>query len=140
MQGEEPTTCLVNTLGYEVGGEADTVVQFLLVLEGIVNLRIRHGTRVEPHIDEVKFTGEHCPTLAYQLDVVYIGTVQVYLVIILLRHVARHKALILQGVAFHHTGRNGLLYLVVKFLDRTDANLLACVAVAPDRQRRTPIA
>ena len=140
MQGKEPSACLVNALGNEVSREADAVVQFLLVLEGIVNLGIGHGTGVEPNVDEVQFAGKNCPTLANQLDVVNIGTVQIYLVVVLLRHVARHKTLVLQGVAFHHTCGHGLLYLVVEFLHGTDADFLASVAVAPDGQRCAPIA
>ena len=62
---------------------------------------------------------------------------QVYLVIILLTHVTRHKALVLQQVARHESSLDALLYLVVQFLDTADAKFLTILR-APDGQRCSP--
>ena len=52
MQCKEPTTSLVNTLGDEVCGEYLLEVG-ATILEGVVNLRIGHSTRVKPYVDKV---------------------------------------------------------------------------------------
>ena len=70
-------------------------------------------------------------------NIVYIRTVEVYLVIVLLRVVTRYEALVLHRIALHHTCSNRLLYLCVEFFKRTYA-LLSAILVAPDRQRCTP--
>ena len=44
MEREEPSTCLVNTLGNEVGRVSDALVNQILIFEWIVYLSIRHGT------------------------------------------------------------------------------------------------
>ena len=62
---------------------------------------------------------------------------QVDLIVVLLAHVARNKAIVLQWVASHKAGLNSLLDLVVELLNRTDADFLA-ILVAPDRQWCTP--
>ena len=72
-----------------------------------------------------------------QHDVVHVRTVQVYLVVVLLRIVSGNESPVLQGIALHHTSLHGLLYLAIEFVHRTDA-LLSAILVAPDRQRRTP--
>ncbi len=48
-QGVEPAAGLVDRLADEVGGEA--LIEQLLVLEGVVELRPRHRARVEPGVD-----------------------------------------------------------------------------------------
>jgi len=50
---------------------------------------------------------------------------EVNLVVVLFRHVARHKALILQKVRFHHTCLDSLLYLVVQLFYAADADFFA---------------
>ena len=55
MECKEPSACLVNTFGYEIGRIEFTRIKSLLVLKGIVNLGIGHRTRIKPHIDQVKF-------------------------------------------------------------------------------------
>ena len=75
MKSEEPTTCLVNTLSNEVCREACSIVQLFLILKRIVNLSIRHSTRVKPYVDKVELASKNSTTLSYQLDVVNIGTV-----------------------------------------------------------------
>lgn len=44
-------TDLVEPLSDEVGGEVS--LKFLLVLEGVVELRIRHGARLEPAVKDL---------------------------------------------------------------------------------------
>ena len=49
---------------------------------------------------------------------------QVYLVVVLLAHIARHEALILQQITLHEACGNGLLNLVVQLLNAADADFL----------------
>ena len=44
MQCVEPSACLVNTLGNEIGRIYSAAVKQFLVLERIVYLSVRHGT------------------------------------------------------------------------------------------------
>ena len=53
MQGEEPTTGLVDTLVDKVARECDTLINQILILEWIVDLCVWHRTRIEPHVDQV---------------------------------------------------------------------------------------
>ena len=54
VQREEPAARLVDTLGDEVG-RVDRAEVVASVFEGVVQLGIGHGTRVEPYVDEVRF-------------------------------------------------------------------------------------
>ena len=116
MEGKEPTTCLVNTLCDEVSRICLAIVNNLLILEWIVNLCVWHCTRVKPYINKVKLTGKYITALAYELDVVNVWTVNVNAVIVLLTHIARYEALILEWVALHYASLNSLLYLVIELL------------------------
>ena len=84
MECEEPTTCLVNTLVDEIGGISQAFVDSILVLERIVYLCIRHGTGIEPHIDEVGLTVQRLSALTNQYDIIHIRTVHIDLVVVLL--------------------------------------------------------
>ena len=137
MQSEEPTTSLVHALVDEVGRECLLLVNELMVLERIVNLSVRHRTRVEPNINQIALTLHRLTRFRNQHDIIYIRTVQINLVVVLLRHIARHKALLLQRVACHYASSHCLLYLVVEFLYASDAHLLA-ILTTPDRQWSTP--
>ena len=53
MQREEPSACLVNTLGNEVGRIKLAIVKTILVFKRIVDLCVWHGTGIEPHVDQV---------------------------------------------------------------------------------------
>ena len=140
MEGEEPTTGLVNTFCDEVGRIDTAIVERFLVFERIVDLCVWHRTRIKPHVDKVEFAGEYMSRLADKLDVIHIRTMEVNLLVIVLLHQSRNKALLLERILCHHTGSNGLLNLVIEFLDRTDAQFLAGVTVAPDRQWCAPVA
>src|SRR5574344_1506284 len=139
MQSEEPSTCLVNTLIDEVGGECLTLVYHFLVLKRIVNLCVRHRTRVKPYVDEVALALHRFTALAHEHDVVNIRAMEVDLVIVLLRIITGNKSFVFQWIALHHSGSYGLFNLVVEFLHTSNA-LLLTVLIAPDRQRSTPIA
>ena len=139
MQSVEPSTCLVNTLSNEICRIYSTVVKYLLILERIVNLGIRHGTRVEPYVNEVKFTCHNLTCRRYKFDIIHVWTVKINPVIVLLAVVTRNKAFILVRIVCHDTGRNSLLNLVIEFLYRTDTDSLA-ILTCPDRKRSTPIA
>ena len=62
---------------------------------------------------------------------------QVYLVVVLLAHITRHKALILQQVALHKACLDALLNLIIQLFNAADADFLTILR-APDRQRSTP--
>ena len=104
MQGEEPSTGLVHTLGDEVGRIVGAVVHDFLVLERIVQLCIGHGTRVEPYVDEVELALHGLAVLRHEDDVVHIGAVEVNLVVVLLIIYARLEAHLLVGVCGHEAG------------------------------------
>ena len=140
MEREEPSTRLVNTFGNEIGRVGGAFVNQFLVFKRVVNLCVWHGTGIKPHVDEVEFASEHIALVRHQFDVIYIRTVQVYLIVILLTHVARHETLLLQWVRCHHASSHSLLNLVVEFLHAADAHFLASVAVAPDGQWSAPVA
>ncbi len=138
VKGEEPAACLVNALGYEVGGEDLATVERLLVLERIVYLGVRHRAAVEPHVHEVRLTPQHCPTLPHEQYLVNERAVKVYTVVVLLAHIPRDEAALLQRVTGHHASRHSLLYLAVQLLEAAYAKFLTGVPVTPYRQRRTP--
>ena len=140
MQGVEPSACLVNTLGYKVGRESLVLVDGLAVFEGVVHLCIGHGTAVEPHVYQVGFSCQLASAGTYQHDVIHHGAVQVDAVIVLLAHVAGYKTFVLERIGCHDACCHALLYLLVEFLQRTDAQFLTGVTVAPDGQRSAPIA
>ena len=103
-------------------------------------MRVRHRAGVEPHVDEVALALHGLAALRNEHDVVHVGAVQVNLVIILLAVIARHKALVAQRVALHDAGCHALFDFVVEFGDRADALFLARLGIAPDGQRRAPVA
>ena len=84
MESEEPSARLVDTLGDEVGRVGCAVVDEFAVFKWVVYLGVWHGTRVEPHVYEVEFASEDIALVRDELDVVDIGAVEVYFVIVLL--------------------------------------------------------
>ena len=132
MECEEPSTGLVNAFGDEVCRINETAVKFLLMFERIVNLCIRHSTRVEPHVDKVCFTFHRQTALRYQDNVIHIRTMQVYLVIILFGVNTGDEAVILIGIGLHKTCCNSFFNFVVQLFNRTDADLFL-IFRTPDR-------
>ena len=140
VEGEEPTTGLVNTLGDEVGWINTAIVEGFLVFEWIVNLCVWHRTRIKPYINKVKFTSQDMSCLADELDIIHVRTVEVNLLVIIFLHQAGHKTLFLEWVLLHDSSCNSFLDLVIEFLDGANAQFLAGVTIAPDGQWCTPIA
>ena len=140
MESEEPSASLIDTFSDEVGWIACTIVENLLIFKWIVDLCVRHRTTVKPHVYKVGLALHWLARWTHEHDVIDIRTMQVDLLIVVLCHLAWLKALVLVWVARHETSSNGFLDLVVELLNRTDADLLACVAVAPDWKRSTPVA
>ena len=137
MQCKEPATGLIYTFVDKVTGEGNTLVNQILILEWIVNLGVWHRTGVEPDINQICLTLHRLATLTDEYDMVYIRTMQIDLVIVLLAHIAEHKAIILQRITLHHTSLHSLLDLVIEFLHTTDADFLT-ILIAPYRQWRSP--
>ena len=140
MERKEPTARLVYALGDEVRGINRAVIEQFLVLKRIVNLGIRHGTRVEPNVDKVGFAVHRCAGGRNQHDVVDIRTVQVDEVVVFAAVIAGNESFLLERIGRHHTGGDSLLDFVIKFLDRADTDLFARLIVAPNRERCAPIA
>ena len=84
MESEEPPSCLVNTLCYEVSGECFVLVYEVSVLKRIMYLCVRHCARIKPHVDEVKFPCQYVARLTDKADVIHIRTVQIDAAVVLL--------------------------------------------------------
>ena len=140
MKGEEPSTCLVYSFCDKICRERFTVVDEFAILERIVYLCVRHGSRVEPNVDKVEFACQHVSCLAHQLDIIYVWTMEVNLIVVRLTHIARYEAFFFQRIAAHHTCSYSLLDFVIELFYRTNADFLAGVAIAPDWKRCAPIA
>ena len=125
MQGKEPATGLVNALIDEIAGESNMLVDEIGIFERIVYLSVWHRAGVEPHVDEVALALHLLARGRNEEDVIDIRTVQVDLVVVLLRHVARNEALVFQQIALHDTSLDGFLYLVVQLFYTADADFLA---------------
>ena len=113
MQGEEPTTSLVNALVDKVGGESTILVDGITVFEGIVLLCVWHSTRIKPNVDEVSLTLHGLACRRNQRDIVDIGTMHVNAIVVLLTHIARYEAFLLEGIRWHYTSCDSFLNLVI---------------------------
>ena len=113
MESEEPSASLIDTFSDEVGWIACTVVENLLILKWIVDLSVRHRTTVKPHVDKVGLALHWLARRTHEHDVIDIRTMQVNLVIVVLRHLAWLKALVLVWVARHEACSHSLLDLAV---------------------------
>ena len=140
MESEEPAASLIDAFSDEVGRIHLAVVEQLFVLKRIVYLGVRHGTGVEPNVDEVEFAVHWLSVGRHQYDIIDIRTVQIDFLVVFFGVVAGHKAFVAQRVRFHHTGLYGTVYLVIQCFYRVDANFLLAVVSAPDWQRGTPVA
>ena len=138
VEREEPAARLINALVNEVGGESQPLVDGIAVFKRIVHLRVGHGTRVEPHVDEVALALHRLAVGGCQHDFIDIRTMQVDSVVVRLRHIAWHETLVFQRVRRHYASLDSLFDFVVKFLDRPDAFLGFALFVAPNRQWCTP--
>ena len=136
MQGIEPAPGLVHAFGNEIGrGAKSGSIQAPQPLLGI-----RHGTRIEPDVDQIALA-DHLPAgRRYQVNSVHIRTVKVYLVVVLQAHVGRIEAFVLERMGRHDAGGDSLFDLFIQFFHRADALLLLSVFRAPDGQRRAPVA
>ena len=108
MQRVEPTACLVHPLGNEV--RRKILFKPLHVVERVVHLCVRHGTRVEPDIDQVRLTEHLFTAFAHQHYLIHEGPVQVQAAVVLIREIARHK--VRQRILLHEPRGNRFFYLV----------------------------
>ncbi len=53
------------------------LLEHFLVFERVMPLRIRHGTGIEPDIDQVRLPEHFLSGWAHQYDLIHVGTVQV---------------------------------------------------------------
>ena len=103
-------------------------------------LRVRHGARVEPHVNQVKFATHRLAGGRHQYDTVHVWTVHVYLLVVLAAHVAGDETVLGDGVLGHHAGCHSLVYFAAQFLVAADYHLLGAIIRTPDRQRSAPVA
>ena len=87
MQSVEPTAGLTNILNYEI--RRIMVLEPVLILEGIVNLRIRHRSGVKPYVQHVFDTTHRRLTRwiirVWTRQLINIGTVQIWLPLLVQR-------------------------------------------------------
>ena len=114
MECEEPAASLVHTLGNEVSGEYVAGFESVGIFKRIVDLSVRHGAGVEPHVDKVGFALHRFAGWRYQHDVVDVRTVQVNTVVVVGRVVTWHKAFIAQWVRGHYACFYSLVDFVVE--------------------------
>ena len=131
MQGKEPTACLVNTLSDKVSRIDLTIIELLQVLERIVDLGIRHSAGIEPYIDQVCLTLHRLAGSGNQDNIIHIRTVQIDLLVVLLRIISRSEVLI--RVRLHKAGLHRFLDLAEQLYHGTDTLLLATIFRTPDR-------
>ena len=91
MQSVEPTAGLTNILNDEV--RRIVVLEPVLILEGIVNLRIRHRPGVKPYVQHV-FDATHRRLTRWIIRVwtrqlINIGTVQIWLPLLVQRQATK---------------------------------------------------
>ena len=137
MQCEEPTTCLIDSLVDKVSGESFLLINSILIFKWIVNLCIRHRTRIEPNVDQVCFTLHWLTRLADQNNIINVRTVQVYFVVVFLRHISWHKALVFQWIWLHEACSHWFFYFIVEFFYTSDTDFFSFFW-SPNRQRSTP--
>ena len=110
----EPAARLIDGLGDEVRGEA--LLEDFFILERIMPLRERHGTGVEPAVDDFLDAVHLLAAFrTFDRDVINVRTVQLDIV----------------GAVVAH---------LLELGDGADDVLLAAVRADPDRQRRAPVA
>ena len=136
MQGVEPASGLVHSLGDEVRSTAEIGT----VPASEPCLCIRHRSGVEPHVYEVGLPGHLAPARAHEEDIVHVRTVEVYPVVILLAHIIRVEALVPERIGLHKSGFYSFVDLIVELPHRTYADFFPAVIAAPYRERCSPIA
>ena len=139
MEGKEPPAGLVYTFGDEIRRIIRTAIHQFFVLERIVELSVRHRTRIEPNVYQVRFTLHRFACRRNQDDIVYIRTVQIYLIVIFFRIFSRNEAQFLVRILHHEASLNRFFDFIIQFFYRADADFRA-ILVAPDRKRSSPIA
>ena len=135
MQSVEPATGLVHAFGYEVGRCSES--------RGIQAakpfLGIRHGAGIEPDVDKVRFASHFATGCRYKVNLIHIGTVKIYLVVVFEAHIGRVEAFVFQRIGCHDAGGNGFFDFCVKLFYRADADFLFAVFGTPDGQRSAPV-
>ncbi len=132
MQRKEPSACLVHSFCDKVSRIYLAVVQQFLIFERIMNLRIRHSTRIEPNVNQIRFTLHRLTVFRHQYDIVYIRTVKVNLIIVLFSIFARNETFILVRVGFHKSGNYRFFYFIIKFFYRLDTLFICIIFRAPN--------
>ena len=95
--GVEPATGLVDPFGNVISRESLILVNHFFVLKGIVPLRIRHRTRIKPHVNKVIFAVHGEAIFTTQDNSINTVFMQVDLIIIFLIHVPHFK--MVEGVS-----------------------------------------
>ena len=105
-----------------------------------MNLRVRHSTRIKPHVNQIEFAFHRFTLFGNQNNIVNVRTVQVNLFVIILIVFARNKSFFFVRVRSHQSGSYRFFYFVIEFLYRFNAYFLTIIFRSPDRQRCAPVA
>ena len=112
VERKEPSARLVHTFGYEVGS-----TRRICVLEGIVVLCVRHGSRVEPNIDQVQFAFHRLARRRNKDDSIHVGTMEIDDRRIVVSFAVVAYFVVRPRVRFHETGLHGFLDFIEQFCD-----------------------
>ena len=98
MQREEPAPRLIDALGHEIG-RVDPTELLSVDFKRIVRLRVRHGSRIEPHVDQIFLPVHGLSGGRNQYNIVHVWAVQVDFLVIFFRVVSHLE--IFEGVLLH---------------------------------------
>ena len=121
VKGIKPATGLVNALRNKIGREV-TPERFL-IFKRVMPLRVRHGTGIEPDVNQVQFPAHGPAGGRNQYHLINVGAVQV-----------GWRLLIQSELCV------GLFDTGTQLFHRADTNLFFSVFRAPHRQRYAPVA
>ena len=86
------------------------VIDQLFILERVMYLRVRHGSRIEPHVDQIFLPVHRLSGGRNQYNVVHVRAVQVDFLVILFRVVSHFE--ILEGILLHDSGLYRFFYFL----------------------------
>ena len=105
-----------------------------------MQLSVGHGAGIEPNVNEVSLAAHGSTGGRNEHNLIDVGAVQVNAVIVLSAVVSGHKTFLLQRIRFHESALHALFDFCIELFQRGDAHFLFRVGVAPDGQRRSPVA
>ena len=136
MQGIKPTAGLVYSFSNEICGESQSFIDQVFIFKRIVPLRVRHRTRIKPHVDQVSLALHRLAFIRYQSDGINERLVQIKGVVVFIRHIGRVESI--ERIVRHHTCFYGVRASAFKLFNRTYAARLLAIFCPPYRNWNTP--